>query len=55
MKAKKLDDFDFDNFVIDDGCADLKKENQNNMFKNDFKLYEEENNEKPKIIPFEPV
>jgi len=32
MKAKKLDDFDFDNFVVDDG---LTSNNNNNNNKSD--------------------
>lgn len=53
MKAKKLDDFDFDNFVVDDGCGindNNNNKNDNNMVKTEFKLYEEENIEKPKTI-----
>lgn len=46
MKAKKID-FDFDNFVVDDGCADLhKKADKKTPFTQDFDFFEEENNKK---------
>ncbi|EAR89502.2 ARF GTPase activator (macronuclear) [Tetrahymena thermophila SB210] len=49
VKAQKVDDFDFDSLVIDDGSSAAKKESpkkSNQAY--DFKLYEEEQEEKQK-------
>ncbi|KAL4470346.1 hypothetical protein ABPG74_011957 [Tetrahymena malaccensis] len=50
VKAQKVDDFDFDSLVIDDGSSAAKKESPSKKTNQayDFKLYEEEQEEKKK-------
>lgn len=54
IKAKKIDDFDFDNLVLEDDVnisSNNKKEGQADiMQQNQFKLYEEEEQNQPKTV-----